>query len=117
LRDRKEDISALASYFVDRYAKRAGRKIRGVRKSALDSLQSYSWPGNIRELHSLGKRKRKLQLLLLVFRARGKSRNPRRWKQIPPPVGNFFTAASCPPFFAYLIFVYPNLLADRDQFW
>jgi len=117
LRERKEDIPPLVSYFVDRYAKRAGRKIRGVRKSALDSLQSYSWPGNIRELHSLGKRKRKLQLLLLVFRARGKSRNPRRWKQIPPPVGNFFTAASCPPFFAYLIFVYPNLLADRDQFW
>jgi PAS domain S-box-containing protein len=53
LRDRKEDIPALASYFVDRYAKRAGRKIRGIRKSALDSLQSYSWPGNIRELQNV----------------------------------------------------------------
>jgi transcriptional regulator with GAF, ATPase, and Fis domain len=53
LRERKEDIQALASYFVDRYAKRAGRKIRGIRKSALDSLQSYSWPGNIRELQNV----------------------------------------------------------------
>jgi len=53
LRERKEDIPALASYFVDRYAKRAGRKIRGIRKSALDSLQSYSWPGNIRELQNV----------------------------------------------------------------
>jgi hypothetical protein len=30
---------------------------------------------------------------------------------------NFFTGASCPPFLAYLIFVHPDLLADRDQFW
>jgi formate hydrogenlyase transcriptional activator len=53
LRERKEDIPALTSYFVDRYAKRAGRKIRGIRKSALDSLESYSWPGNIRELQNV----------------------------------------------------------------
>jgi transcriptional regulator with GAF, ATPase, and Fis domain len=53
LRERKEDIPALASYFVDRYAKRAGRKIRGIRKRALDLLESYSWPGNIRELQNI----------------------------------------------------------------
>lgn len=53
LRERKEDIQPLVSYFVDRYAKRAGRKIRGIRKSALDSLESYSWPGNIRELQNV----------------------------------------------------------------
>jgi PAS domain S-box-containing protein len=53
LRERKEDIPALVSYFVDRYAKRAGRKILGIRKSALDSLQSYPWPGNIRELQNV----------------------------------------------------------------
>jgi DNA-binding NtrC family response regulator len=53
LRERKEDIPALASYFIDRYAKRAGRKIRAIRKSALDSLESYSWPGNIRELQNV----------------------------------------------------------------
>jgi PAS domain S-box-containing protein len=53
LRERKEDIPPLVSYFVDRYAKRAGRKIRGIRKSALDLLESYSWPGNIRELQNI----------------------------------------------------------------
>src|SRR6202030_1883771 len=53
LRERKEDIPPLVSYFVDRFAKRAGRKISGIRKSALDSLQSYSWPGNIRELQNV----------------------------------------------------------------
>jgi PAS domain S-box-containing protein len=53
LRERKEDIQPLVSYFVDRFAKRAGRKISGIRKSALDSLQSYSWPGNIRELQNV----------------------------------------------------------------
>jgi PAS domain S-box-containing protein len=53
LRERKEDIPALVSYFVDRYTKRAGRKIRGIRKRALDLLESYSWPGNIRELQNV----------------------------------------------------------------
>jgi transcriptional regulator with PAS, ATPase and Fis domain len=53
LRDRKEDIPPLVRYFVDRYPKRAGRKIRGIRRSALDSLESYSWPGNIRELQNV----------------------------------------------------------------
>jgi formate hydrogenlyase transcriptional activator len=53
LRERKEDIPALVSYFVDRYAKRAGRKIRGIRKTALDSFESYPWPGNIRELQNV----------------------------------------------------------------
>src|SRR6201999_2794108 len=47
LRERKEDIPLLVEYFVDRYAKRAGRKIRGIRKQALNLLESYSWPGNI----------------------------------------------------------------------
>jgi transcriptional regulator with GAF, ATPase, and Fis domain len=53
LRERKEDIPPLVSYLVDRFAKRAGRKIRGIRKSALDLLESYSWPGNIRELQNV----------------------------------------------------------------
>ena len=53
LRERKEDIPVLVRYFVDRYAKRTGRKIRGIRKSALDLLESYSWPGNIRELQNV----------------------------------------------------------------
>jgi len=53
LRDRREDIPLLVRYFVDRYAKAAGKKITTVSRKSLDLLQSYSWPGNIRELQNV----------------------------------------------------------------
>src|SRR2546425_160057 len=53
LRDRREDIPLLVRYFVDRYSRVAGRKITSVSKKSLDLLQSYSWPGNIRELQNV----------------------------------------------------------------
>jgi transcriptional regulator with PAS, ATPase and Fis domain len=53
LRERKEDIPLLVAYFVDRYASKAGKKIRSVEKRTLDLLQSYPWPGNIRELQNV----------------------------------------------------------------
>jgi PAS domain S-box-containing protein len=53
LRDRKEDIPVLVEYFIDRYARKAGRKIQTIEKSTLELLQSYSWPGNIRELQNV----------------------------------------------------------------
>jgi formate hydrogenlyase transcriptional activator len=53
LRGRREDIPLLVNYFVDRYAKRAGKKIERIRKKALEALQEYSWPGNVRELQNV----------------------------------------------------------------
>ncbi len=53
LRERKEDIPILVEYFIDRYASKAGKKIRGITKKTLDLLQSYPWPGNIRELQNV----------------------------------------------------------------
>jgi transcriptional regulator with GAF, ATPase, and Fis domain len=53
LRDRKEDVPLLVNYFVDRYAKRAGKTILHIQKKALDALQEYSWPGNVRELQNV----------------------------------------------------------------
>ena len=53
LRQRKEDIPLLVEYFIDRYARKAGKKIRAIEKSTLELLQSYSWPGNIRELQNV----------------------------------------------------------------
>jgi len=53
LRERKEDVALLVNYFVDRYAKRAGRKIKSIQKRALEALQEYSWPGNVRELQNV----------------------------------------------------------------
>jgi len=53
LRERKEDIPMLVEYFIDRYASKAGKKIRTINRSSLKVLQSYSWPGNIRELQNV----------------------------------------------------------------
>ena len=53
LRERKEDIPLLVNYFVDRYAKRAGKKINHIQKKALEALREYSWPGNVRELQNV----------------------------------------------------------------
>jgi transcriptional regulator with GAF, ATPase, and Fis domain len=53
LRQRKEDIPLLVEYFVDRYAGKAGKKITGIDRRSLDLLQSYAWPGNIRELQNV----------------------------------------------------------------
>jgi PAS domain S-box-containing protein len=53
LRDRKDDILMLVEYFVQRYANRAGRNIRSIDQKTLDLLQSYDWPGNIRELQNV----------------------------------------------------------------
>jgi formate hydrogenlyase transcriptional activator len=53
LRERREDIPLLVKYFIDRYARRAGKKISSVSKKALEVLESYHWPGNIRELQNV----------------------------------------------------------------
>jgi transcriptional regulator with GAF, ATPase, and Fis domain len=53
LRERKEDIPLLVEYFIDRYARKAGKNIRNVNKKTLDLLQEYLWPGNIRELQNV----------------------------------------------------------------
>ena len=53
LRERREDIPLLVAYFIDRYARKAGKRIRSLTKQSLESLQSYPWPGNIRELQNI----------------------------------------------------------------
>jgi PAS domain S-box-containing protein len=53
LRQRREDIPLLVEYFVDRFASKAGKKITAIDKRSLELLQSYSWPGNIRELQNV----------------------------------------------------------------
>ena len=53
LRERKDDILMLIEYFVQRYAKRAGKSIRSIDKRTSDLLQAYDWPGNIRELQNV----------------------------------------------------------------
>jgi transcriptional regulator with PAS, ATPase and Fis domain len=50
LRERPEDISTLISHFVSHYARKNERDISGITMEAIRILESYSWPGNIREL-------------------------------------------------------------------
>jgi formate hydrogenlyase transcriptional activator len=53
LRERKDDIAMLVEYFIDRYASDAGKEIRNINKKSMELLQSYPWPGNIRELQNV----------------------------------------------------------------
>jgi transcriptional regulator with PAS, ATPase and Fis domain len=50
LRERPEDISALISHFISHYARKNERAISGITWEAIQILEGYSWPGNIREL-------------------------------------------------------------------
>lgn len=53
LRERKDDMLMLVEYFVQRYAKKAGKNIRTIEKRTLERLKAYDWPGNIRELQNV----------------------------------------------------------------
>jgi two-component system NtrC family response regulator/two-component system response regulator HydG len=52
LRNRKGDIPALASHFIDKYAKNYGKTIDGLAPGTLNALLSHDWPGNVRELEN-----------------------------------------------------------------
>jgi transcriptional regulator with GAF, ATPase, and Fis domain len=53
LRDRRSDVPLLVEYFTHRYAKRLGKRIRRLTRETSQLLQSYDWPGNIRELQNV----------------------------------------------------------------
>lgn len=52
LRERVEDIPLLAAYFLQRFAERNRKSVRGFSTQALDALLRYTWPGNVRELEN-----------------------------------------------------------------
>ncbi len=53
LRERIDDIPLLSEYLVQRYAKKAGKKITAIDRLTLEMLQNYDWPGNVRELQNV----------------------------------------------------------------
>jgi len=53
LRERVDDIPVLVEYLVERYAKKAGKCIRTIKKQTLELFQAYDWPGNVRELQNV----------------------------------------------------------------
>lgn len=53
LRERIEDIPALAQHFINIYSRKSGKQIRGLSDKVIKNLMTYNWPGNIRELEHL----------------------------------------------------------------
>jgi PAS domain S-box-containing protein len=53
LKDRKEDIPLLIEHFIDKFSKTYRKNIKYISESAMQSMQNYDWPGNIRELENL----------------------------------------------------------------
>jgi len=56
LRDRREDIPLLVRHFIEKYDQRLGKRVEDVDAEAMELLQAYPWPGNIRELENLMER-------------------------------------------------------------
>jgi DNA-binding NtrC family response regulator len=56
LRERPDDIALLVEYFVDQYARKAGKRISNIQKRTLDRFLAYPWPGNVRELQNIVER-------------------------------------------------------------
>jgi Nif-specific regulatory protein len=52
LRTRKADIVLLADFFLEKYAKEQGKRVRRLSSAVIDMLMSYHWPGNVRELEN-----------------------------------------------------------------
>jgi DNA-binding NtrC family response regulator len=53
LRERKEEIPYLVDYFIDRFAREAGKPQTGITPAALKLLMDFHWPGNVRELENI----------------------------------------------------------------
>jgi formate hydrogenlyase transcriptional activator len=56
LRERVDDIPLLVEFLIERFTKKAGKKIQKISTRTLEMLQAYDWPGNIRELQNVVER-------------------------------------------------------------
>jgi formate hydrogenlyase transcriptional activator len=91
LRERREDIPALAAHFVARYGRQFGRRVDSISDSMMRQLMAYDWPGNIRELENLlarevvlcpgGQQGRVLDAPLFLVAESGASKAPPRSMQ------------------------------------
>jgi formate hydrogenlyase transcriptional activator len=53
IRERKADIPQIVMFFLERFSKKAGKKIAGVSQDTMKALVDYSWPGNVREIQNV----------------------------------------------------------------
>jgi len=90
LRERREDIPALVTYFVRMFSRRMGKKVDSIPEETMVAFQSYPWPGNIRELQNLVER-------AVILSRDGVLPNPVHKKQtelVPPTQHRFPTSLS-----------------------
>jgi two-component system nitrogen regulation response regulator NtrX len=79
LRDRREDVPALARYFLARSAETSGMPKRELSADAMAALQAYDWPGNVRQLRNV--------MDWLMIMAPGSPGDPLRADALPPEIG------------------------------
>ena len=75
MRDRTDDIPLLVRYLVMRHAAKLGRRIESIPQAAMQALQTYRWPGNIRELENVIER--------AIILSRGTRLELRKWQVRP----------------------------------
>jgi formate hydrogenlyase transcriptional activator len=88
LRDRREDIPLLVSYFVQKFAKRMQKKIETIPAATMKGLTAWGWPGNIRELENFIER--------AVILTRGRSLEAPLYELQKPSIDRAPTPASQP---------------------
>jgi len=99
LKDRKEDIPALAEYFVEKFSKKNNRQALGITPRCMALLINYPWPGNVRELENSIERG--------IILMRGDYLDE---ESLPIPVRRFITNNETP-----LAAVQPNSLEEAEQ--
>jgi two-component system nitrogen regulation response regulator NtrX len=85
LRERRDDIPILVRYFLTRSAEVAGLPARAIGEDAMIALQSYDWPGNVRQLRNV------IDWLLIM--APGEAGDIVRADMLPPDIGSIAPAA------------------------
>ena len=67
LRERREDISILANYFLEKYSRELGKSVKQISSYAMEALLDYSFPGNVRELETIIERSIALEASNIVL--------------------------------------------------
>ena len=88
LNEYREDIPALAEFFIAKMAQASGGKRRCFSEDAFATLQAYEWPGNVRELRNVIER--------VLIMAPGDDEEPIRSEMIPGEIGNESSVAANP---------------------
>lgn len=78
LRERRDDVPHLISYFLTRAAEQAGLPVRQISDDVIAALQVYEWPGNVRQLRNLAE--------WMLIMAPGDAREPIRIESLPPEI-------------------------------